>query len=98
MILITGGAGYVGSHTNKLFNNAGLETIIYDNLSNGHEDFVKWGKFIKGDLSDIDKLDSIFKKFNIDSIIHFAAFAYVGESVENPQKYYINNVSNTLIY
>ena len=78
MILITGGAGYVGSHANKLFNISGLDTIVYDNLSNGYKDLVKWGEFIEGDLCDIDKLDSIFKKFNIDSVIHFAAFAYVG--------------------
>jgi len=96
MILITGGAGYIGSHTNKLISNSGFETVILDNLSTGHRDFVKWGKLFEGDLSSIDDLNKAFSDYKIDAVIHFAASAYVGESMHNPQKYYFNNVVNTL--
>jgi UDP-glucose 4-epimerase len=96
MILIVGGAGYIGSHTNKLLNQKGYETIVYDNLIYGHKESVKWGEFILGDLNDIEHLRLIFLKYKIEAVMHFAAFAYVGESVEDPEKYYINNVSNTL--
>ena len=96
MILIIGGAGYIGSHINKLLNRNGHETIVYDSLIYGHRSAVKWGDFILGDLDNIDQLTDVFSKYNIKAVMHFAAFAYVGESVENPEKYYINNVSNTL--
>jgi UDP-glucose 4-epimerase len=96
MILIVGGAGYIGSHVNKLLHENGEKTLVLDNLSYGHKDFVKWGEFVKGDLSDIDLLTNIFEKYNIDAVMHFAAFTYVGESVEDPQKYYVNNLKNTL--
>ena len=96
MILITGGAGYIGSHTNKLISNSGFETVILDNLSTGHRDFVKWGKLFEGDLSSIDDLNKAFSDYKIDAVIHFAASANVGESMHNPQKYYYNNVVNTL--
>lgn len=95
-ILIVGGAGYIGSHANKLLNQKGYKTLIYDNLIYGHKEAVKWGEFILGDLNDINLLRLVFNKFDIEAVMHFAAFAYVGESVENPEKYYINNVSNTL--
>jgi UDP-glucose 4-epimerase len=95
-ILIVGGAGYIGSHINYLLNIKGYKTIVFDSLINGHKSFVKWGEFFHGDLCSIDQLRSVFKKYNISAVMHFAAFAYVGESVTNPQKYYINNVSNTL--
>ena len=96
MILIVGGAGYIGSHINKFLNQQGKETLVLDNLSYGHEEFVKWGEFIEGDLSDETLLSNIFEKYPIDAVMHFAAFTYVGESVENPQKYYKNNLINTL--
>lgn len=96
MILIVGGAGYIGSHTNKLLHQKGYKTLIYDNLIYGHKESVKWGEFILGDLNDLEQLRLVFSKNNIEAVMHFAAFAYVGESVEDPQKYYINNVSNTL--
>lgn len=96
MILITGGAGYIGSHTNKLISNKGFETVIFDNLSTGHHDFVKWGKLFEGDLSSVDDLNKVFSDYKIDAVIHFAASAYVGESMYDPQKYYFNNVVNTL--
>lgn len=96
MILIVGGAGYIGSHTNKLLNKKGYKTLVYDNLIYGHKKFVKWGEFILGDLSDIKLLRLVFSKYNIEAVMHFAAFAYVGDSVNNPEKYYINNVVNTI--
>ena len=96
MILILGGAGYIGSHTNKLLSKNGYKTIVYDNLTYGHKSAVKWGEFILGDLDDVDELTNVFSKYDIKAVMHFAAFAYIGESVENPEKYYINNVSNTL--
>lgn len=96
MILITGGAGYIGSHTNKLLHQKGLQTIVYDNLSRGHREFVRWGKFIQGNLADKAKLDSCFKNHAIDAVLHFCAFCYVGESSNHPAKYYHNNVVNTI--
>ena len=96
MILIVGGAGYIGSHLNKEISKKGYETVVFDNLSYGHEDFVKWGIFERGDLGNIEDIRRVFKKYPIEAVMHFAAFTYVGESVEDPQKYYMNNVKNTL--
>jgi len=96
MVLIVGGAGYIGSHTNQLLTQKGYQTLVYDNLIYGHKEAVKWGEFILGDLNDIKQLRLVFSKYKIEAVMHFAAFAYVGESVENPEKYYINNVANTL--
>lgn len=96
MILIVGGAGYIGAHVNKHLNLNNYETVVFDNLSYGHGEFVKWGKFELGDLGNIDEIRDVFKKYPITAVMHFAAFTYVGESVEDPQKYYLNNVSNTL--
>jgi UDP-glucose 4-epimerase len=96
MILIVGGAGYIGSSVNKLLNKMGYKTIVFDNLSNGHIEFVKWGKFYKGDLGNIDNIEKVFMENKIDCVMHFSAYAYVGESVINPQKYYKNNLSNTI--
>ncbi|MFC1752807.1 UDP-glucose 4-epimerase GalE [Thermoproteota archaeon] len=96
MILIVGGAGYIGSHVNKMLTKQGYQTIVYDNLSYGHKEFVKWGEFINGDLADIQALRNCFKTHKIEAVMHFSAFTYVGESVENPAIYYQNNVVNTL--
>jgi len=96
-ILITGGAGYIGSHVNKELNRRGFETLIIDNLVNGHREFLKWGKFIELDLLDRKALHEVFSNYVIDAVMHFAAFAYVGESVKEPSKYYINNIVGTLI-
>jgi UDP-glucose 4-epimerase len=96
MILIVGGAGYIGSHINKMLNQKGYDTLIYDNLVYGHKEAVKWGTLEIGDLADEQHVDEIFQKNKIDAVFHFAAYAYVGESVTNPSKYYNNNVSNTL--
>lgn len=95
-VLIVGGAGYVGSHVNKVLYKLGYRTICLDNLVYGHSKFVKNGIFIPCDLSDLTELELVFKSYNIDAVMHFAAFAYVGESVKKPDKYYTNNVSNTL--
>jgi len=96
MILIVGGAGYIGSHINKELYKMGEKTLVFDNLIYGHKEAVKWGKFIEADLNNIDDIKSVFQKYSIKAVMHFAAFAYVGESVTNPKKYYQNNVANTL--
>ena len=95
-ILVCGGAGYIGSHINKLLAQKGYDTIVYDNLIYGHREAVKWGKFVEADLCDRTALDRVFSENKIDAVFHFAAFAYVGESVTEPAKYYFNNVCNTL--
>ena len=95
-ILITGGAGYIGSHTCKLLANFGYEPICFDNLSTGHKDFVKWGPLITGDLRDFKLLKDTFHKFKPEAVIHFAGSSLVAESVSNPLKYYDNNVGSTL--
>lgn len=102
MILITGGAGYIGSHCALALLKQGKNVIIFDNLSTGHietvENLSKYGnlKFLQGDLLNKDDLESLFKNNKINAVIHFAAFSQVGESVKNPEKYYINNVCGTL--
>lgn len=97
MLLIMGGAGYIGSHTVKHLLDSNYECIVADNLIYGHKEAVDdRAKFIKADLMDKESLKEIFKNNKIDAVIHFAAFAYVGESVNNPQKYYQNNVIGTL--
>jgi UDP-arabinose 4-epimerase len=95
-ILVTGGAGYVGSHTCKALAMAGLEPVVYDNLSSGHAWAVKWGPLERGDIADRRRLDSVISAYRPVAIMHFAAFAYVGESVVEPAKYYRNNVAGTL--
>ncbi|WP_243438358.1 UDP-glucose 4-epimerase GalE [Fundidesulfovibrio soli] len=95
-ILVTGGAGYIGSHTCKALKLAGYEPVTYDNMVYGHEWAVKWGPLIKGDILDGEKLDQVFKQYEPLAVLHFAAFAYVGESVSDPEKYYRNNVAGTL--
>lgn len=95
-ILVAGGAGYIGSHVCKMLSNKGYDVIVYDNLSHGYKSFAKWGEFIPGDISDEQLLDNVFKHYNIEAVMHFCAYIEVGESVKDPQKYYINNVSNTI--
>jgi UDP-glucose 4-epimerase len=96
MILIVGGAGYIGSHINKLLSENGFRTIVFDSLVSGHEWSVKWGKFVKGDLTNIEEIRKVFAENKIEAVLDFAAFIEVGESVLNPQKYYYNNTVNTL--
>jgi UDP-arabinose 4-epimerase len=95
-ILISGGAGYIGSHTAKLLSRAGFEPVVYDNLSAGHRWAVKWGPLIEADLSDEARLKQVLIEHNVTAAIHFAAHAYVGESVRDPRRYFENNVTNTL--
>ncbi|KAF0232757.1 MAG: UDP-glucose [Desulfovibrionaceae bacterium] len=95
-ILVTGGAGYIGSHTVKRLAARGYETVVLDNLSTGHRDFLRWGAFAQGDLGKADVLDDVFTAHKIDAVIHFAASIAVGESVDEPLAYYENNVANTV--
>ncbi len=95
-VLVTGGAGYIGSHTCKALATAGFTPVTLDNLVYGHRDAVKWGPFIEGDLADRALLDRIMREHSVLAVIHFAAFAYVGESMQQPGKYFANNVVNTL--
>ena len=95
-VLVVGGAGYIGSHTNKMLNQAGYQTLVLDNLSYGHRNFVKWGELIEGDMADEDLLDSVFSTNKIKAVMHFSAFIAVGESVQKPGIYYDNNVSKTV--
>lgn len=95
-ILIVGGAGYIGSHVNKMLHQVGYDTIILDNLSRGNRNAVTRGHFIEGDMSDTPLLNHMFSENKIDAVMHFAAFIDVRESVEHPAKYYTNNVAHTL--
>lgn len=95
-ILVTGGAGFIGSHTCKLLRKSGFTPITYDNLSTGHETNVRWGPFVKGELRDVDHIRRVIKVWNPVCVIHFAASAYVGESTLNPSKYYNNNVKGMI--
>jgi UDP-glucose-4-epimerase GalE len=95
-IFVTGGAGYIGSHTCKRLAGRGHEIAVYDDLSRGHRDFVKWGRLVEGRLRDRTLLREALQQLAPDAVIHFAAFAYVGESVGDPQLYYENNVLGTL--
>lgn len=96
LVLVTGGAGYVGSHTNKLLHQQGYDTIVYDNLTYGHKECSKWGTFVLGDLADRNGLRTLFEQNRITAVMHFAAYTHVRESAEHPEKYYQNNVANTL--
>ena len=102
MILVTGGAGYIGSHCTLALLEKNNDVVVFDNLSTGHIETINtlqnYGNltFVKGDLLNKNELDLLFKKYDIDSVIHFAAFSQVAESVKNPQKYYTNNVVGTI--
>lgn len=95
-VLVVGGAGYIGSHACKAVAAAGMNPVCYDNLSTGHRELVKWGPLVVGDLSDPATLAGTFAEYKVDTVMHFAAHAYVGESVADPARYYRNNVANTL--
>ncbi len=95
-ILVTGGAGYIGSHACKVLDANGYTPIVYDNLSEGHKDFVKWGELVEGDVRDTEKLSKVIKKISPQAVIHFAASAYVGDSVRQPLHYYENNLGGSL--
>src|SRR5947209_5182969 len=95
-ILVTGGAGYIGSHAVRLFLARGHDVWVYDNLSYGHRAAVPADRLIVADLADLQRLDQALVVHRIEAVVHFAAFAYVGESVTQPAKYYQNNLVNTL--
>lgn len=96
-VLVTGGAGYIGFHTVLALNEAGYETVVYDNLNTGFfEAVLPSARFVQGDLEDLSKLRDLMSRERFSSIIHFAADIIVPESVENPLKYYINNSANTM--
>jgi len=95
-VLVTGGAGFVGSHACKALSRHGFTPVVYDNLSHGHEDAVRWGPLERGDLLDRTRLGEVIAAHNPAAIMHFAAFIAVGESVTDPGKYYRNNVAGSL--
>ncbi len=90
-VLVTGGAGYIGAHTCKILAESGFLPIVIDNLSQGHADFVQWGPFYQGKISDQILLNKIFSEHQILAVLHFSGSTFVGESVNNPAKYYHNN-------
>lgn len=95
-VLVTGGAGYIGSHCSRYFNEKGIETVILDNLCEGHREAALGSRLIVGDYGDGQLLDRIFSEEPYDAVIHFAAFTSVGESVAEPRKYFRNNVGNMM--
>ncbi|CAK7055139.1 MAG: UDP-glucose 4-epimerase [Desulfovibrio sp.] len=95
-VLVTGGAGYIGSHTCKALALAGYNPIAYDNLWTGHRELVRWGDFVHGDILDTARLAETMRKYAIQGVIHFAARSDVGESVTKPEEYYHTNISGTL--
>ncbi|WP_027339025.1 UDP-glucose 4-epimerase GalE [Halonatronum saccharophilum] len=95
-ILVVGGAGYIGSHQVKMLNKQGYNVVVYDNLSTGYKALITVDNFVQGDLADKEKLRQVFSTYDIDAVMHFAAFIQVGESVKNPAKYYQNNVVNVI--
>ena len=95
-ILVTGGAGYIGSHACKALKQAGYTPVTFDNLSTGWQDAVKFGPFEQGDLLDRARIDEVMQKYTPSAIMHFAAFSQVGESMQDPGKYWRNNVQGSL--
>src|SRR5205807_917230 len=95
-VLVTGGAGYIGSHTAKVLAHSGFEPIVLDNLSTGHRWAVKWGPLVEGDLGDSTLIREVIKTYRVQAVVHFAGFAYVGESMRRPRQYFRNNVTYTL--
>ncbi len=95
-ILVTGGAGYIGSHACKVLARAGYRPVVFDNLSRGHRQAVRWGPLVEGDLADREHLAATLAEHRVSAVLHFAAFAYVGESVAEPALYYRNNLGGTL--
>jgi UDP-arabinose 4-epimerase len=95
-ILVVGGAGFVGSQTAKALARAGLRPVVLDNLDCGHQWAVKWGPLERGDLADVARLRQVIRDHRVSAVLHFAAHAYVGESVVDPRKYFRNNVAGTI--
>jgi UDP-glucose-4-epimerase GalE len=95
-VLVTGGAGYIGSHACKALAQAGYRTVVFDNLAAGHRGAVKWGELVEGDIADTRTVEAALRRHEIFAVMHFAAFLDVGESVRDPVKYYRNNVIGAL--
>ncbi|TAK47799.1 MAG: UDP-glucose 4-epimerase GalE [Xanthobacteraceae bacterium] len=95
-VLVTGGAGYIGSHACKALLRAGIEPVCFDSLDRGHREAVKWGPLVTADLRDGAALDQAFATYRPEAVLHFAALTYVGESVGDPIRYYDNNVGGSL--
>ncbi len=95
-VLVTGGAGYIGSHTAKALHQRGLTPVVYDNLVYGHRSAVQWGPLVEGDIRDRAKLLDTLRRYDISAVLHLAAFAYVGESMKSPAVYFDNNVTGSL--
>ena len=95
-ILVTGGAGYIGSHAVRYLQERNEEIVVLDNLQSGHRAAAGAARFVQGDIRDPEALDMVFDSFRIEAVIHFAADSLVGESMENPGKYYHNNMYGTL--
>ena len=95
-VLVTGGAGYIGSHACKALSAAGYTPVVYDDLSKGHDWAVKWGDLEQGNVLDEARLEQAFERHNPAAVMHFAAFISVGESFEDPSLYYRNNIGGTM--
>ena len=95
-ILVTGGAGYIGSHVCKALKKAGFVPVTFDNLSHGHEWAIRWGPFVYGDLQNSEDLDKAFLEYRPEAVIHLAGSIHLRESIENPYKHYFNNVIGSL--
>jgi UDP-arabinose 4-epimerase len=95
-VLVTGGAGYIGSHTAKALAAAGHLPVVLDTLERGHREAVRWGPLVEANLGDRAALDAALREHRVEAVIHFAAYAYVGESMAHPDRYFRNNVSGTL--
>lgn len=95
-VIVTGGAGYIGSHTCKILAEQGYTVIVYDNLCTGHRELIRWGPLEHGDIRDYQHLRFVLKRYHPDGVIHFASFIAVGESMQDPAKYYDNNVIGSL--
>jgi len=93
---VTGGAGYIGSHAVKALHRAGYRVVVYDNLDAGHRGAVRYGELVEGDVADVPRVRDVLKRHEIGSVMHFAAFLDVGESVREPVRYYKNNVAGAL--
>ncbi len=95
-MLVTGGAGYIGSHASKALSRAGYRVVVFDNLVAGHREAAKYGEFVEGDISDGAALRAALERYEVGAVMHFAAYLDVGESVRDPVKYYRNNVIGAL--
>jgi len=95
-VLVTGGAGYIGSHTAKALARSGYQVVVFDNLAAGHRAAVRWGPLVEGDIRDVAAVRAALRRHDVSAVLHFAAFLDVGESVRDPMRYYRNNVDGAL--